>query len=291
MMNLEQLKIAVLGGDKREEILAQTLIAKGAQVMLVGYPQMTGAMNLDLQSALKAADAIIAPMSNTDGEGVIWAVPTGEKLQLSGGLLKQVKRGVPFLIGMAKPKVKSWAQEADLTLVELGELDELAIPNAVPTAEGAVQLAMEKLPITIHGSEVLVLGFGRCGSILAKLLAAMGAKTTVAARRKSQLAMARAWGLSTCSLNNLSLNSFDLIYNSIPALVLTGELLAQTREEVLIIDLASAPGGVDFQAAAQLGREAILALGLPGKVAPVSAGQILSAVVPSLIWELVQSRA
>jgi dipicolinate synthase subunit A len=289
MIDFEDLKIAVLGGDRREEILVEALIERGAQVLLVGYHQVDGATNLELRTALERADAIVAPMSNTDNDGFIRAVPTGQKLRLSRENLRRAREGVPFLIGMAKPRVKMWVEEAGLNLVELGELDELAIPNAIPTAEGAVQLAMEKLPITIHSSRALVLGFGRCGSILAKLLQAMGAETTVAARRRSQLAMAKAWGLSTITLEGLGgLAQFDVIYNTIPALVLTEELLAQTKQQVLVIDLASAPGGVDFQAAEQLGREAILALGLPGKVAPLSAGRILSEVVPSLIWELVQ---
>lgn len=121
----------------------------------------------------------------------------------------------------------------------------------------------------------------------------MGAETTVAARRPSQLALAKTWGLATCSLYELEekISSFELIYNTIPALVLTRELLKNTREDVLIIDLASSPGGVDFTAAKELGREAILALGLPGKVAPVTAGKILAEVIPSLLLRLVQSRA
>ena len=291
-MKLAKLKIAVLGGDKREEILVGSLRAAGAEVLTVGYPPVEGATAMSLESAVTIADAIIAPMSNTDDEGFIRAVPTGEKLQLSGELLQKARPETPFLIGLAKPKVESWAKAAQLRLVELGELDELAIPNAIPTAEGAVQLAMEKLPITIHNSRTLVLGFGRCGSILAKLLAAMGAKTTVAARRPSQLAMAQAWNLKTCSLEDLGarIGKFDLIFNSIPSKVLTAELLAKTKAEVLIIDLASAPGGVDFTAATQLKREAILALGLPGKVAPQTAGQILADVIPTLILRLVQSQ-
>ncbi len=292
MMRIDELKIAVLGGDKREEILVQALIAAGASVMLVGYPKATGAMKAELSSALSAADAIIAPMSNTDPDGVILAVPTEEKIQLSAELLAQAKPGVPFLIGKAKPKVRTWIQRANLKLVELGELDELAILNAVPTAEGAVQLAMEKMPITVQGSRALVLGFGRCGSSLAKLLAAMGAKTAVAARSASQLALVRAWGLASVKLAQLEaeIGQFQVIFNTIPALVLTERLLAKTRAEVLIIDLASAPGGVDFAAAERMQREALLALGLPGKVAPVSAGKILAEVIPSLLCELVQSR-
>ena len=97
-MKLAKLKIAVLGGDKREEILVGSLRAAGAEVLTVGYPPVEGATAMSLESAVTIADAIIAPMSNTDDEGFIRAVPTGEKLQLSGELLQKARPETPFLI-------------------------------------------------------------------------------------------------------------------------------------------------------------------------------------------------
>jgi dipicolinate synthase subunit A len=75
----------------------------------------------------------------------------------------------------------------------------------------------------------------------------------------------------------------DVVFNTIPALVLTRELLQKMPQEALIIDIASSPGGVDFQGAADLGIKAILAAGLPGKAAPVTAGRILGRCLPRLI--------
>ena len=163
--------------------------------MLVGYPQTQGATAVDLETALKAADCVISSHEQYRSGRLGCGCAHRRENPAFSGSLKLAKPGTPFLIGMAKPKVKAWVQEAELNLVELGELDELAILNAVPTAEGAVQLAMEKLPITISGASCAVLGFGRCGSALARLLSAMGAETTVAARRPSQLALAKTWDL------------------------------------------------------------------------------------------------
>ena len=79
------------------------------------------------------------------------------------------------------------------------------------------------------------------------------------------------------------LNQVAVVFNTIPALVLPAALLQKMAPETLIIDLASAPGGVDFEAAERFRIRAVLALGLPGKVAPLTAGRILATKLPGLI--------
>jgi dipicolinate synthase subunit A len=166
--------------------------------------------------------------------------------------------------------------------------EELAIANAVPTAEGAVQLAMEHLPITIHGARILVLGFGRLGRQTAQTFAALGGKVSVAARKYDQLAWAQAMGLGTEHLSQLSgwLCGYDLLVNTIPAPVLMPKELEDLKSGCLILDLASAPGGVDRSAAEQLGLTVIHALSLPGKVAPVTAGQAIKTTIYHMLAEL-----
>ncbi len=124
------------------------------------------------------------------------------------------------------------------------------------------------------------------------MLHALNAKTTVFARRPAQLVRAQAMGLDTGLLTELPgrIGSARLIYNTIPAMVLPEKLLVRTDPGVLIVDIASAPGGVDFSAAARLGRKALLSLGLPGKVAPETAGDILASALPGLIMDALASR-
>ena len=160
--------------------------------------------------------------------------------------------------------------------------------NAVPTAEGAVQLAMEHLPITIHGSRVLVIGFGRVGRLTAQRFQALGARVSVAARRYDQLAWAQAMGFGGEHLAHLKgwLCGYDLIVNTVPAQVLGIEELEDVKLDCLILDLASKPGGVDLGAAGKLGLTVIWALSLPGKVAPVTAGAAIRDTVYNMLREL-----
>ncbi|HHW13536.1 MAG TPA: dipicolinate synthase subunit DpsA, partial [Firmicutes bacterium] len=194
----------------------------------------------------------------------------------------------PLLIGFACQKVRDLAARLGLRLVELGDLDEIAILNSIPTAEGALQLAFQELPITIHGSTCFVLGFGRCGLTLGRDLRALGARTVVFARDPAQRARAEEMGLIPKPLADLAelAGEADCVFNTVPALVLTRRELSAMRKEAVVFDLASPPGGTDFAAAEELGIKAILAPGLPGKVAPVTAGRILARTVPDLIARL-----
>ena len=166
----------------------------------------------------------------------------------------------------------------------------MAVLNAVPPAEGAVNLAMNERASTLWESRCLVTGFGRCAKALALLLKGFGARVTVAARKQGDLAFARTLGLQTIPLRQLQevLPQQEIVFNTIPAPVLTRPLLEQLQPECLIIDLASRPGGVDFEAAGELGLKTIWALSLPGKVAPITAGEIIRDTVLNMISELAE---
>ncbi|MGN1115965.1 MAG: dipicolinate synthase subunit DpsA, partial [Candidatus Ornithomonoglobus sp.] len=166
--------------------------------------------------------------------------------------------------------------------------DELAIRNAVPTAEGAIQIAISETPITLHGSKCLVLGYGKVGKILSRCLNGLGAKTYVGARKYADLALIESHDCIPLTINEAKtrIEEFDVIFNTVPALILTGEVLEKVRQDTLIIDLASKPGGVDFESAAELGLRVIWALSLPGRVAPVTAGIIIKDTITNILSEM-----
>ncbi len=161
------------------------------------------------------------------------------------------------------------------------------ITNALPTAEGAVQLAMEHLPITIHGARVLVVGFGRVGKLTAQRFAALGARVSVAARSCEQLARPQAMGYGAEHIAQRAgwLCGYDLVVNTGPSRVLGRPELEDVREDCLILDLASKPGGVDLACAGQLGLTVVWALSLPGKVAPVTAGAAIKSTIYNMLRE------
>jgi len=180
------------------------------------------------------------------------------------------------------------AEAYNVYAIDILEREEMAVLNAIPTAEGAIQIAMEELPITLNGSKVLVLGYGRLGKTLSKMLGGIGADVFVEARKYSDIAWIKAYGHKPVNINDLSsvISSMDLIYNTIPHKILDSEMLEQVGKECLVIDLASKPGGVDFERAKVLGIKVIWALSLPGKVAPVTAANYMKETIYNIIEEL-----
>ena len=107
---------------------------------------------------------------------------------------------------------------------------------------------------TINGSNCLVAGYGRIGKVLAWMLRGIGAKVTVSARRTSDLAWVELFGYQAVKTDDIcDRDQYDLIFNTIPALVFNRRMLSKAREGTILIDLASAPGGVDYEAAEKLG--------------------------------------
>jgi len=286
---LSGLKVAVLGGDDRELILICELVKMGATVAVAGFPKdkvAHGAFSVStVEEACKDAEVVILPLPGTNAEGVIRAVYSEENLVLSEKAICSIAPNALVIIGTARPFLKAWSEKYGFTLLEVNDMDELAILNSIPTAEGAIQIAMEETRIAIHGSRSCIIGFGRVGVTLARVLKALGAEVTVVARNPGQLARAYEMGCERADYSQLRdiVNSMDIIFNTVPQLVLDRSILKYANPDLLIIDLATQPGGTDFEAANALGIKAILAPGLPGKVAPVFAGRVLADVIPRLI--------
>lgn len=289
---LADISITMLGCDRREVELAEALVNFGADLRLVGFPKtksLKRALHFSIPlDAIQGTQAVIAPMSNTDAAGWITASVGDTNISVNlADLIAEIPAKTPLLIGVAKPIIRGLATQYGLTLVEMAEIDEIAILNSIPTAEGAIQVAMENTDITIHKSRCLILGLGRCGTTLAQFLVGIGAEVTVASRSNTDLARAVALNCQGLPLEKLADKAdFQIIFNTVPAMVLPRSYLRLLDPKVVIIDIASGSGGTDFQAAAKLGIKAIHALSLPGRVAPKTAADILIKTIPHLLAKL-----
>ena len=277
----------VIGGDLRQAALARQLEEDGHGVHTFALDRAEGT---DCQSDLSQADradCVILPLPAV-GEGEFLNAPLSERRCSVGEVLDALEPGQLVCAGMVRPPLRRMAEERGLILHDYFAREELAVANAVPTAEGAVQLAMEELPVTLHEARVLILGYGRLGRVTAQRMAALGARVAVAARSHEQLAWARVWGYAAEHTARLRpwLCGYDLVVNTVPARLLGREELAALKPGALVIDLASKPGGVDFDAAADLGVRAVWALSLPGRVAPVSSGGYIRTTIYHIIDEM-----
>ncbi|HEY8464987.1 MAG TPA: dipicolinate synthase subunit DpsA [Bacillota bacterium] len=288
-----QFHVAVVGGDVRQIAVAKALTGLAGTVKVYGHPRESLPENTiycsNLENVLTGVSVVVLPISGMDDAGMVRSYQT-EWINF-GQYLNLLSRGTVVITGSFPVSWMKRAIQKGLKVVQYAEDDTIAILNSIPTAEGAVQIAMEQLPITIHGSQVLVIGFGRVGVTVARAFQGLGAKVTVAARRLELLARAGEMGCDTVIHQDLAtvIGKMQLVVNTVPAVVIDRETLQRTLPNVLIIDLASAPGGVDYDSARELGRKAIFAPGLPGKVAPQTAGNILASAIPKLIIKAVSA--
>ena len=166
--------------------------------------------------------------------------------------------------------------------------EDFAIYNSIPTAEGAIEIAMRETKMTINSSNCLVLGYGRIGKVLAKMLTGIGAKVYCEARKNEDIAWIKAYGYEPIHLNDLdgTLSKFDIIINTIPFQILDENRLDMLKKDVVIIDLASNPGGVDRKAAREKNIKVIWALSLPAKVAPLTSAEFIKETLYHVLKEL-----
>ena len=270
----------VVGGDRRQRALAALLEQDGHRVACRGLDSTPFSIE-----GVNQSDCILLPLPVVSSPGLLNAPFSSPDIPLSS-VLQALSPGQRIFGGRVDSASQQMAAELGLELRDYALREEFAVANAVPTAEGAVRLAMEELPITIHGARVLVLGFGRVGKATARRFHALGAAVTVAARRYESLAWAEAEGFSPVLLGEEDLSAFDLVVNTIPAPVLDRTRLAELRPGTPVLDLASQPGGVDRSAAEDLHIRAIHALGLPGKTAPVTAAAAIRDGVYHMLEEL-----
>lgn len=287
---LKGLNILILGGDRRELELYYHLKGIGARVYLYGFdgeaPFKKKYIARDLAAELSRAHVIITPLNGIEEDGIIYTPLFKEKIGLYQKVFQDgIQSGTLFISGYLNTKIKKMLQQKGALVCETREMDEISILNAIPTAEGAIQVAMQHTEITINGSQCLVLGFGRCGRVLAETLKGLGANVIVAARRSNVLAWVSASRMVPLPLYELAreIHKADIVFNTIPAVVVDAEVLCNVKKEVLLIELATFPGGIDFAAAKRMGIKTHILPGLPGKIAPKTAGKILSQVYPELI--------
>lgn len=283
----------VAGGDLRQVYSAEMLAEKGYQIYVTGFDKniafsdkIITVDNLMTMLASDRVDYIVLPLP-VSHDGIMLNTPFSKQNISLNTLTSLIKDNGTVFGGKFSESAKKIFTDKNITTVDYIDREELNILNAVPTAEGAVQIAMEELATTIFGQNVLVTGFGRISKVLIEILKGFGADITVAARKYSDLAWAEVTGCSGIHISKLDeyIDSFDIIFNTVPAVIIDKKILSKTKKDVLIIDLASKPGGIDFDSAASLGRKVIWALSLPGKVAPISSGEIIAYTILNILNE------
>lgn len=282
---------AVIGGDERQISMMQHLIKQGVELYAAGFEHAEDVPCAVIQKssaadAIAVADAVILPLPVTRDNLTIVAPYAGTPILLRD-TIEHIRENQIVFGGMLTKDVRATGRFSELISYDYFTREELAVRNAIPTAEGAVAIAMEELPITLNGANCLITGFGRIGKLLLRLLCGFGSKVTVCVRKKSDEAWLQAMGIPFISYDELkkSTSEYDVVFNTVPTVIFQTEELQNLNPHVLFIDLASYPGGVNLAQAKAQHIKVLCAKSLPGKVAPVTAGEIISETILNIIKE------
>lgn len=271
--------IAVIGGDKRQFYICKLLALQGFNVICVGV-DMQGAelenvtITESLEQAMDLCDVVIGPIPFSR-EGI--TICSNRSNLAIDELVELIHSNHTIIGGNINEKVINTITNQNGNYFDFMKNESIAAKNAIATAEGTIAEAIKLSDINLFESKCLILGYGRCAKALADRLKSIGAYVTISARSREQRLQAR--NNSMCAINlkdtQIKLSEFDFIFNTIPAMILTSQWVQSCKEDAVIIDIASKPGGTDFEECEKLGIKAVLALGLPGKYSPRTSAEIL----------------
>lgn len=286
--------ISVIGGDLRLSTLAEMLDKDANNVYVYGMEKcseivenskITKCKNID--EAIDKSRIIIGSVPFSKSEDEMYATFSEKHIEIKD-LVKKEHKDKIFIAGSIPEKSKNLLQKSYGKVVDLMEREELVILNTIATAEGAIEVAINNTDTILHGSKILVLGFGRVAKVVARKFNELSAKVTCAARKKTDLAWAKAFGYDAIHISELgqNLENYDIIINTVPQVIVNKDKMKYMNEKVLLIDLASDPGGINREDAKELNLKLVWALALPGKVAPVTSAEFIKETIYNILDEL-----
>ena len=287
------MKFAIIGGDLRIVKLADMLAKEENEIYVYGLENAEDIKNKpniiqcnSIKKAIQDVEIVIGPIPFSSNGNTI-NTPFSEK-EITVREIMHVINAKVLIAGGISPEVYNLANDEYVEIIDIMKREELAVLNTIATAEGTIQIAIENTNKILHGSKVLILGFGRIGKVLARKLAGLSAKVTCAARKDEDLAWIQAYGHNATNINSLgeNLKHFDIIINTVPHMILNEEKLKFVKEECFLIDLASNPGGIDKKAVKDKNLKFVWALSLPGKVAPTTSAEFIKDTIYNILKEI-----
>lgn len=278
-MNIHN-KIALLGGDARMIYALSVLSDRGFEVAAWGFgkselPSFSVRVR-DIEDAISHCRAVILPTPASRDSITLYSPLHDRDAVTLSHLISLLPDDCTLIGGALSPALKKMIEDRALSYYDICESEDFATKNAIPTAEGALAIAISEMPATLMDSRCAVIGYGKCGSAMAKCLHSLGGNVSVFARKKTARDNAELLGYESFSTSELEkLCGYDLIVNTAPARLFDTELLKKIKRDALVLDIASAPYCTDEKIAAEIGVKYLRAPSLPGKYSPLSAGKII----------------
>jgi len=287
---METKQFAVIGGDKRNIYLSGLLKKSGMSVRMFGFDKFgleKIAESYNLYEAIDGADYIIGPTPLVCNNLSLNAIYSSRDI-LADDLFRLIKPTQIFFGGHIKEEVFAIAEKYAVNCVDMLKWEELALLNAIPTAEGAIKIAMENTEFTLHGARVMIVGFGRIGKLLCKMLMGIGASVHPVVLERHEAAAAKSFGYSPIMYEKMDarISGMDVIFNTVPEILFDRHNIKHISKDCLFVDVSSVPHGINSRFAKEAGIKVLFAGSLPGAVAPKSAAKYIQESIYHYLDEL-----
>ena len=278
MTNIKNHRILILGGDERIEELVKLYYEEGYAISTYGHESMKDRIVKEyetLEEGIRNNDTIIGPIPFNTGAKI--NMKLSKKTVSVDAFINLMNKDKTLILGSPDSYFANLAQEMGIKYYDYNKDECFQISNAVSTAEGAISIIINERNTTIYGSNILILGYGRIGKILSNYLKIFNPNLYVSARRDTDITWINVNGYKKVEVDEIYsyISNVDIMINTVPAAIVSNDLIDKMSKDILIIDLASKPGGLDHNYAIRKGLKTIHALGLPGKVAPKSAAKVI----------------
>ena len=267
------MNVLFLGGDLRQKYASDYMIKNGFNSKVYLHFNIE-----EIDEEIREAKVISLPIP-VSNDGIYLKMQ--EKSVLINDIIEMTNSDCVIVGGKFTNQIKD-KYAINRTIIDYMEIEPFQIQNALLSAEGAIHYAKQKFEKSIHGANIAIFGCGRIGKILAYLLRSQGATVTVIARCDINLTWSKLIGLNTLKIaakNKLMIKKYDIIFNTIPYRIMDEEFAMSVDPNTLIIDLASSPYGIDDQLVKEYNLKYFRELGIPGRYAPVSAGEIIAKTI------------
>ena len=270
--------------------LAQILEKENNQIYILGLEkakELENSSNIricrNLEQVLENAEIVISSIPFTR-DGITINMPLSDnKIKINEFM--NLMKDKTLIAGTISSNI--YEKYKDVEIIDIMKNEKLAILNTIATAEGAIKEIIENMQVNVHGSKIMIFGFGRVGKTLAKKLDGLSAKITVVSKEEEELAWAEVYGYTNMQLNKIEdvIKDYDVIVNTIPHIILQGDILQKINKDTLLLDLASGEGGINKEEAQENKINLIKALGIPGKISPITTAKILKETIYEILEE------
>lgn len=266
------MKVLFIGGDLRNIEILKYFNKLGYDVDLIGYEKINYFYTKNLSEHISHYDIIVLPINGIKDNNECTSKFSQNPIYIEDDILQKISKNCLVFTGLITEKLK----KLNKNIISLINDEDIKKENGIITSEGVIMDIIQNTDFSIHNSKILVIGFGNVGKPLVKVLESMGSNVFVGVKNKNDILNELYFSTKDIEKFIKFVKQSDVIINSAPELTLDKNILEFINPDTYIVDVSSYPYGIDLNHCRNMNKNVTLLPGIPGIIAPKSAGKILT---------------